>query len=528
MKYLFGVLLLLQTLSTQAANIDQQINTAVQTYTGWFADLIFYTLPIAPGIQVPWVLLVLFGGALFFTLHFRFINIRHFKTAIRVVLGRFDFLENQHHVEASQTVHRTADGDIPNTLRMEGHTGEVSHFQALTAALSGTVGLGNIAGVAVAIGLGGPGATFWMIISGLLGMSSKMVECTLGVAFRDITPKGKVFGGPMYYLRKGFAIKQWPNTGKALSVAFAVLCIGGTLGAGNMFQANQSFKMVQTVFGGEHGSLQGMGWAFGLMLAILVGIVIVGGIQSIAKVTDKLVPIMVGIYIIAALFILAAKYHEIPNAFLQILRGAFSPEGIQGGFWGVLIQGFKRASFSNEAGIGSASIAHSAVKTAYPGSEGLVSLLEPFVDTVVVCTMTALVIVIGNTHGELMPYGQAVSDGVVLTSKAFESAIPWFPYVLALAVLLFAFSTMISWSYYGFQAWCYLFGRGVWTGRIYQIIFCTCIIIGSAASMEAVINVSDAMLFAMMVPNMIGLVVLTPFATAEIKRYLKAIEPIKK
>lgn len=525
MKIRLGILgLLILSNTAQAANIDQHINQAVQTYTAWFVNFIFYTLPIAPGVQVPWVLLVLFSGALYFTLHFRFMNFRHFKTAIRVVMGRYDALENQHKVVAENNVHRNAEGDIPDTIRIEGHSGEVSHFQALTAALSGTVGLGNIAGVAVAIGLGGPGATFWMILSGLLGMSSKMVECTLGVAFRDIDNKGKVYGGPMYYLQKGFAIKQCPKTGKILSTAFAILCIGGTLGAGNMFQANQSFKMIQTISGGNEGMLQGMGWAFGLVLAILVGIVILGGIQSIARVTDKLVPFMVGIYIIAGLFILGSHYQEIPDTFLQIIRGAFSPEGIQGGFWGVLIQGFKRASFSNEAGIGSASIAHSAVKTAYPGSEGLVSLLEPFVDTVVVCTMTALVIVICNTHGELMPYGQTVSDGVVITSQAFQSAIPWFPYVLAVAVLLFAFSTMISWSYYGFQAWSYLFGRGVWTGRIYQLLFCLCIIVGSAASMEAVINVSDAMLFAMMVPNMIGLVVLTPFAAAEIKRYLKAIK----
>jgi AGCS family alanine or glycine:cation symporter len=514
-------LLIVSTITAKANGVDQQINDAVKNYTAWFVDLIFYTVPLGPNIQVPWVLLVLFTGALYFTLHFRFINIRHFKTAIRVVMGRYDHLENKHQVSATDAVYTTKEGDIPDTIRVEGHTGEVSHFQALTAALSGTVGLGNIAGVAVAIGLGGPGATFWMILSGLLGMSSKMVECTLGVAFRDINTEGKVFGGPMYYLRKGFAIKQWPMAGKILSVAFAILCVGGTLGAGNMFQANQSYKIMEMISG---GSLAGLGWAFGLVLAILVGIVILGGIQSIARVTDKLVPIMVGIYIIAGLFILASHYKQIPSAFMQIIHGAFSPEGIQGGFWGVLIQGFKRASFSNEAGIGSASIAHSAVKTNYPGSEGLVSLLEPFVDTVVVCTMTALVIVICNTNGQLMTYGQPVADGVVLTANAFQSTISWFPYVLALAVLLFAFSTMISWSYYGFQAWSYLFGRGIWTGRIYQLLFCLCIVLGSAASMEAVINVSDAMLFAMMVPNMIGLIVLTPFAAAEIKRYLKAIE----
>jgi AGCS family alanine or glycine:cation symporter len=507
-----------------ASGLDQTINAAVQSNTSWFVDIIFYTVPLGGGVQVPWVLLVLLAGALYFTLHFRYLNLRHFKTAIRVVMGRFDHLEPTHKTSASNTVHITEEGDIPNTIRIEGHTGEVSHFQALTAALSGTVGLGNIAGVAVAIGMGGPGATFWMIVSGLLGMSLKMVECTLGVAFRDINSDGKVYGGPMYYLRKGFSLKQWPLIGKILSVAFAVLCVGSAFGAGNMFQANQSFKIMEMISGGSSGPLAGMGWAFGLALSVMVGIVIVGGIQSIARVTDKLVPFMVGIYIVAGLFILALHFQQIPNAFMQIMRGAFSPEGIQGGFFGVLIQGIKRASFSNEAGIGSASIAHAAVKTSYPGSEGLVSLLEPFIDTVVVCTMTALVIIICNTNGVLFTYGQPVADGVVLTSKAFESSIPWFPYVLAVAVLLFAFSTMISWSYYGFQAWSFLLGRGVWTGRIYQLLFCCCIVVGSAASMEAVINVSDAMLFAMMVPNMIGLVVLSPFAAAEIKRYLHAIE----
>jgi len=419
------------------------------------------------------------------------------------------------------------DGDILDTIRDESSDGEVSHFQALTAALSATVGLGNIAGVAIAVSIGGPGATFWMIVAGFLGMASKFVECTLGVKYRDVGPDGTIFGGPMYYLTKGLKSRGLGGLGKVLAVAFAIMCIGGSFGGGNMFQVNQAVQLFENMTGGTESFLYGYRWVFGIIMAVLVGIVIIGGIKSIAKVTDKIVPFMVVIYVGASLFVLIAKYDEIGNAFMQIFDGAFAPIGIVGGAVGVMIQGFRRAAFSNEAGVGSASIAHSAVRTKYPASEGLVALLEPFIDTVLVCTMTALVLII---TGNVDPTNAGLNDAdaILLTSSAFESVISWFPYVLTAAVVLFAFSTQISWSYYGYQAWAYLFGRTKRTEYTYKIIFCMFVVVGASASLGSVIGFSDAMIFGMMVPNMIGIVLLAPKVKKELKRYKDAMRLKKK
>lgn len=411
--------------------------------------------------------------------------------------------------------------DIPDTIRDESEQGEVSHFQALTAALSATVGLGNIAGVAIALSIGGPGATFWMIVVGLLGMSSKFVECTLGVSYREVAANGTVYGGPMYYLSKGLRSKGFTKLGKVLAVVFAIMCIGGSFGGGNMFQVNQAFKLFEHVTGAEQSWFYGKGWLFGLIMSILVGIVIIGGIKKIATVTDKIVPAMVVMYVLAVLTVIGLNIDALPAALLSIWDGAFSPEGVTGGFVGVMIQGFRRGAFSNEAGIGSASIAHSAVKTNYPASEGLVALLEPFIDTVLVCTMTALALIITDT----LVVGAILNDeqGVLLTASALESGISWFPYLLSFAVILFAFSSMISWSYYGYQSWSYLFGRGKKVEYAYKTLFCIFVVIGGAASLGAVIGFSDAMVFAMMVPNMIGLVILAPKVANELKKYMSVI-----
>ena len=506
-------------------DLDAKIDGWFGDSTGWFVKAIFYGIPVMEGVAVPWVLFPLVFGAIFFTLAFGFPNVRYFGTALNIVRGKYDSLEDGGSVTVSDQV-STVDGDNPDTVRVEGHEGEVSHFQALTAALSGTVGLGNIAGVAIALSIGGPGATFWMIICGLLGMSTKFAECTLGVTFREIDSKGTVFGGPMYYLSKGLEEKGLGILGKILAILFAIMCIGGSFGGGNMVQANQAFKL----FSVQTGIGAGYGWLFGLVMAILVGIVIIGGIKSIAKVTDKIVPLMVGIYVVAAISILVIKADLIPQAVSTIIDGAFNPTAIAGGIVGVIVQGFKRAAFSNEAGIGSASIAHSAVKTKHPASEGLVALLEPFIDTVVVCTMTALVIVISNFDGSVMSYGVEVGDNtkaVVATSGAFAATIPWFPWVMMVAVTLFAFSTMISWSYYGYQAWSYLFGRSKALEYVYKAIFCVFVVIGSAASLKNVLDFSDAMIFAMLVPNMIGLFFLFPRVKEELSKYMAAIKASK-
>lgn len=526
--------------------IDEKIDDAFGWATGDYVNAVFYQIPFTDEIKIYWVLFPLILGALFFTVYFKFINFSGIWRAIQVVRGEYEDIEKhgaemlygedgiangvdinkvdnleEHIDEVSDEI--TIDGDIKDTIRDESSDGEVTHFQALTAALSATVGLGNIAGVAIAVSVGGAGATFWMIVAGFLGMASKFVECTLGVKYRDVGPDGTIYGGPMYYLTKGLKSMGLAGLGKVLAALFAIMCIGGSFGGGNMFQANQAAQMVENITGGTESFMYGYRWVFGLLMAVFVGIVIIGGIKSIAKVTDKIVPFMVVTYVGAAVWVIIARYDMIGNAFMQIIDGAFSPEGVAGGAIGVLVQGFRRAAFSNEAGVGSASIAHSAVRTKYPASEGLVALLEPFIDTVVVCTMTAVVLIItGNVNPENA--GLADADAILLTSDAFASVISWFPYVLTLAVVLFAFSTMISWSYYGYQAWAYLFGRTTKTEYTYKILFCIFVVVGSAASLGNVIGFSDAMIFSMMVPNMIGIVLLAPKVKKEMSKYMGAIK----
>jgi len=539
-----------------AEGIDKNINSFLTPISDWAGKIVFYAVPIA-GQNVPIVLILLAGTAIFLTLYFKFINVRSFGTALKTVKGRY------------------TSADAP---------GQITHFQALSAALSATVGLGNIAGVAVAIGLGGPGATFWMILMGLFGMTTKFCECTLGVKYRKIDREGKVHGGAMYYLRQGFSDRGFPTIGKILAVFFALMCIGGAFGAGNMFQVNQAHDQFARTFDILHE-----GWQFGLVLGIMVGLVIIGGIVWIARVTSFLVPFMCVSYIIAALVIIIGNIEALPGAFAIIIKGAFSPEAVGGGTVGgiivVMIQGVKRAAFSNEAGLGSAPIAHAAVKTDHPASEGMVALLEPFVDTVVVCTMTALVIIITgvwNVNGDVennaaslvaQPNAEALvvstlepgsmihivsrqpadspewyevtvkdseqkgwvaadsitlregwGGGIWLTSMAFKSVISWFPIVLAAAVFLFAFSTMISWSYYGQQAVVYLFGaeHKVAIG-IYKVVFCLVAVLGGAASLESVLNLSDAMVFAMVLPNLIGVYFLLPVIKKELAIFRKHV-----
>ncbi|MEM6763617.1 MAG: alanine/glycine:cation symporter family protein [Bacteroidota bacterium] len=473
------------------------VNLAVNPNTESSFELIpgkQYTFQMVEVTFLPFIIIMLLLGATFFTIAFRFINIRKFKLAIDIVRGKYDDPDDE---------------------------GEVSHFQALSAALSGTVGLGNIAGVAIAISIGGAGATFWMILAGLLGMSTKFVECTLGVKYRRINEKGVVSGGPMYYLSEGLTKRGMAGLGKVAAIFFSIMCIGGSFGGGNMFQVNQAFQQFKLVTGGADSFAAGYAWVFGLIMAGLIAIVIIGGIKSIANVTDKIVPFMCGVYVLAALVIISMNLGEVPRVFGEIFGSAFAPTAVAGGLIGVLIQGFRRAAFSNEAGVGSAPIAHAAVKTKYPASEGLVSLLEPFIDTVVVCTMTALVIIITNNH--LDPNA---SDGVQLTSAAFSGEIPFFQYILAVAVILFAFSTMITWSYYGLKAWTYLFGDSKLMDTTYKILFCVFVVIGSAATLTSVTDFSDAMIFAMSFPNIIGLVILLPEVREELAKYLDRIKEL--
>ncbi|MDC0948931.1 alanine/glycine:cation symporter family protein [Gammaproteobacteria bacterium] len=479
-KYLMAAsAMMLASANASAAieDISSSINDAISPIVNPFVNFVFATLPGSEslfGYPMPWIVLWLVVAATVFTIYFGFIQFRGVGHSISIVKG--DYLDPK-------------------------DAGEVTPFQALCTALSGTVGLGNIAGVGVAVAIGGPGATFWMILAGLLGMASKFTECILGVHYRNEYADGTVSGGPMYYLSKGLAERGMTGLGKFLGIAFSIACVLGALGGGNMFQANQAATQLNDLTGIPP-------LVTGLVLAVLVFIVIIGGVKSIAKVTDKIVPFMAAIYVGSALIIILLNIGQVGAAFDAIFAGAFTGAGVAGGMVGALIQGFKRAAFSNEAGVGSAAIAHAAVQTKHPATEGYVALLEPFIDTVVICTMTSLVIII---TGSWIPEGQeGFLSGIQLTSKAFESSWGGFGVILAIAAVLFAFSTMISWSYYGVKAWTYMFGEGKGTETIFKVIFCVFVVIGSAMSLGPVIDFSDAAIFTMAVFNIIGLYLLMP------------------
>lgn len=478
--------------------IEQAIDGFFAPVADFVSGIIFFELTIG-GVAFPLIVFWLVAGALVFTIAFRGPQTWGVGHAIELVRGKF------------------GSKDDP---------GEVSHFQALASAVSGTVGLGNIAGVAVAVTLGGAGATFWMIVAGLLGMATKFVECTLGVKYRVEHEDGTVSGGPFRYLPIAFE-RFGAAAATVLTGIFAVaIFFFGAVG-GNMFQANQTYAQAKNVTGGEDGFLgsDGAALAFGIVLALLVGLVIIGGIKSIGKVTEKLVPAMAAVYVLACLVVIGTNITNLPDAFGQIIGGAFSPEGVTGGVVGVLIIGFQRAAFSNEAGVGSAPIAHSAVKTSRPASEGFVALLEPFIDTVIICTMTALVIVIAEPQSWLDGKAAVAAgdtpnpDGVVLTSDAFETVVPWFPYVLAIAVALFAFSTLITWAYYTQKAWTHLFGRSQFTERLFQVIFCVFTVFGSVVTLSDVITLADSMLFLCALVNIFGLYLLLPVVRREVREY---------
>lgn len=522
---LFFIPLFAAAQQTNEMGLDKKIDNAFKPISDFFSKIIFFEV-----FGAPFVVILLVVSALFFTVYFGFINLTKFGTAIGVVRGKYDELD-LHGVEKSNT--NVVKGDLVDTIKDESKDGEVSHFQALATAVSGTVGNGNIAGVALAIALGGPGATFWMIICGFLGMSTKFVECTLGVQYRDIGPDGTVYGGPMYYISRGLKEKGFVKLGKIAAVLFAFFCIGGSFGGGNAAQSNQATIVLKELFGLQSTSA---GSIIGLIIAIIVGIVIIGGIKRIASVTEKVVPFMAVFYLIACLYIILSNFTLIDDAISLILSEAFSMKAGIGGLIGVLLVGFKRAVFSNEAGAGSASIAHAAVRTKYSASEGLVALLEPFIDTVIICTMTALVIIIFNFGGAFQYGGDGTGavlidgisyEGAGITSVAFSNYIPFANIFLTIAVVLFAVSTMISWSYYGLQSWKFLFGRGKRADLIYKLLFLSFIVVGAAANMGSIWAFSDAMVFAMVFPNMVGLFFLFPVVKKELNRYLNAIKVSK-
>jgi len=496
--FLFFLLIGISFASAAQASIDSSIDKKFQPVSEKVQSVVFYSVTVFEGTDaernVPLILAWLVVASIFFTFYFGFVNLRMFGHSIALLRGKHD--------------------------KEEGGDGQINRFQALATSLSGTVGLGNIAGVAVAISVGGPGAMLWMMMMGFFGMSTKFTECALAVKFRHKNPDGSFSGGPMYYITDGFAEKgkDWGTLGKWMAAFFAVCCIGGAMGGGNMFQANQSFQQFLNITGGEESFFYGKGWIYGTVLAFLVGLVIIGGIKSIARVTSKVVPLMAVVYITAGLIIIMMHLPQVPAAFVMIFKEAFGIQAAAGGFIGALIMGVQRAAFSNEAGIGSAPIAHASAKTKIPVSQGVVAMLEPFIDTIVICTITALVIILTGSYNL-----DGHMEGVALTSRAFESSISWFPYILAIAVILFAFSTMIAWSYYGLKAFTYLVGENPVLANCYKLFFCLVVILGSAAELTNVIGFTDAMIFAMALPNIVGLYVLAPKLKEDLQDYYKNV-----
>jgi AGCS family alanine or glycine:cation symporter len=475
--------------SHDAQSLDAIIDGLMRPVADAASSFIFFSIEMF-GAEVPLIVLWLIAGGLFFTIYLRFINFRGFKHALDIVSGKY------------------LNHDDP---------GQITQFQALATAVSGTVGIGNIAGVAVAISIGGPGATFWLIVAGLLGMSTKLAECTLGVMYRKYDD-GVVSGGPMYYLEKGLSLRNWPKLGRALGIFYAASMVIGCLGIGNMFQSNQAAAILIDVTGGSSSWFAEQSWLIGLILAVAVGIVIIGGIQSIAATTSRLVPGMALLYTLTALVVIGMNYDEIPGAFAAIWHGAFDPQGISGGIIGVMIIGFRRAVFSNEAGLGSAAIAHSTARTKEPVSEGFVALLEPFIDTVVICTITALVII--TTVYDPALAGQSVA-GIELTTHAFASTLSWTPLPLSLAAILFAYSTMIAWSYYGLKAFTYLVGEHPVADLGFKLFFLSFVVLGSSIELSSLIDLSDAIVFIVAIPNLLGLYLLAPMIKSELIAYEK-------
>ena len=465
--------------------VDQWLGPVAESLSA----LVFYAIPVA-GADVPLIVMWLAAAAIFFTVYLGFINVRALGLAMRHVRGDFS---------------------DPSAR------GEISHFKAVSTAISGTVGVGNIGGVAVAISLGGPGAAFWLFVAGLLSMSTKLVECTLGVKYRRYNADGSVSGGPMFYLEAFFRQRGWPALGKTLGVFYALALVIGCLGIGNMFQSNQAYTQVLVITGGENSVLAGQGWLFGLGLAALVAAVIIGGIRSIARVAAVLVPFMAVLYLVSAVVVIVLSAQHIGPALALVVSEAFTSQAAAGGALGAVVIGFQRALFSNEAGIGSASIAHAAVKTEQPASEGITALLEPFLDTVVICSLSSLVILTTAIPNNLMGSGLA---GIELTSAAFAWHFSWAPYVVAVAALLFAFSTTLAWSYYGLKGWTYLVGEGRGRALVFQLVFCGFIALGCMLELAAVLDFSDAMIFLIALPNILALYLFAPEVKAEVRDYL--------
>jgi AGCS family alanine or glycine:cation symporter len=467
------------------------IFTTINDFLGsiLFFDILFGSVE---GTTIPFLVAWLIAGGIYLTVKMGFVNLHMLKHSYNIILGRYKTKEDK---------------------------GIIEPYKSLTTALSATVGLGNIAGVAIAIAIGGPGATFWMIFAGFLGMTLKFTEVTLSLQHREFLPDGTIMGGGMEYLSKGLANKGMAGFGKILAIVFALFMIGGAIGGGNTFQVSQAVGAI----GNEISFVKENPWIFGVVLAVLTGLVIIGGIRRIADTTSKIVPLMVTIYIAASLWILISHFDAIPAAFGLIVTEAFVPSAVAGGMIGVIVQGFQRAVFSSEAGLGSAPVAHAPARVKYPVRQGMVALYEPFIDTIIVCTMTALVIIItgvwdpANGHANLIE----AREGAALTAAAYGTVISWFPTILSISIFLFAFSTMISWSYYGERAWVYLFGSK--SSILYKLMFLSFIIMASIVDTGIMVDFSFYLILGMALPNILGLYILSGDVKEELKIYLEKL-----
>lgn len=471
-------------------SIDQKIDSYIKPLSEKAINFMFYPVTIM-GQDVPMIILWLMSIGIFTSFYFGFINLRFLPLSLKLLCGKY---------------------------QSKDCAGQISNWQALSTSLSGTVGLGNIAGVAVAVSTGGPGATVWMILMGFLGMSTKFTECALGVKYRQIGADGEVSGGPMYYISQGLANRNWPLLGKVLAAFFAFCCIGGAIGGGNMFQSNQTYQIFMRV-AGDANFFADKAWLFGLILALMVAVVIIGGIKSIANVSARIFPAMAGLYLVMCLIVIVGNIEALPAAVSSIIEGAFSPEAVGGGILGALIAGVRRAVFSNESGIGSAAITHAAVKSDSHVTQGLISMLNPFIDTVIICTMTALVIAVTGVYND-----GAGMEGVVLTARAFETVGGWTIYWLSFTVFLFAFSTMIAWYYLGEKGFTYLAGRSKKKVVTFKVFYCCFIVLGAAANLTHLIDLTDALFFAMAIPNVAILYVMAPELRKDLRQYVEDLK----
>ena len=471
-----------------------QVNHFFTTISGFLAKFFFFDVFFfIESVEIPLVVFAVFCASVFFTFKMGFINIRLFRHAVALTSGSLD-----------QGKHKE---------------GEITHFKALTTALSATVGLGNIAGVAIAISVGGPGAVFWMLVMGFFGMSTKFTECSLATMFRKKRVDGHLMGGPMEYLQTGFQELNWPKLGKFLAVVFSFLCIGGSFGGGVAFQVNQSLNAVSMSL----PFLQDFQWVYALILILLVGAVIIGGIKRISEVSSRVVPLMFLIYMIMSFFVLVTHYDQIPQVLVLIFQEAFNMSAGLGGFFGVLITGLQRAAFSSEVGLGSAPIAHAVAKVEHPVEEGVVALLEPFIDTVIICTTTALVILVtGVYENPEMSHLVSGQKGAALTSQALAQASHFFPFILSVSVFLFAFSTIVSWSYYGERCFSFVFNEKY--AMIYKIIVLLVIFLGAVATSTVIMDFCDLMILSMALPNLIGLLALSGKVKNSLNDYITRLK----